>query len=70
MDVDRLDVGGFLGMGEKPVAIGFDKLAFMADKDGKKYLYTQFTKEQLEAQPAYDKGTYTEKRDEQRLIVQ
>ena len=65
-----LDVGGFLGMGEKPVAIGFDKLAFMTDKDGNKYLYTKFTKEQLEAQPAYDKGTYTEKRDEQRLIVQ
>jgi sporulation protein YlmC with PRC-barrel domain len=65
-----LDVGGFLGMGEKPVAIGFDKLAFMTDKDGNKYLYTKFTKEQLEAQPAYDKGTYTEKRDDQRLIVQ
>jgi hypothetical protein len=42
----------------------------MTDKDGNKYLYTKFTKEQLEAQPAYDKGTYTEKRDEQRLIVQ
>jgi len=65
-----LDVGGFLGMGEKPVAVGFDKLAFMTDKDGNKYLYTKFTKEQLEAQPAYDKGTYTEKRDEQRLTVQ
>ena len=65
-----LDVGGFLGMGEKPVAVGFDNLAFMTDKDGNKYLYTKFTKEQLEAQPAYDKGTYTEKRDEQRLIVQ
>ena len=47
-----------------------DKLAFMTDKDGKKYLYTNFTKEQLDAQPAYDKGSYAEKRDEQRLIVQ
>ena len=27
-------------MGEKPVAVGFDKLAFMTDKDGNKYLYT------------------------------
>ena len=63
VDAVILDVGGFLGMGEKPVAIGFEKLAFMTDKDGKKYLYTKFTKEQLEAQPAYDKGTYTEKRD-------
>jgi len=41
----------------------------MTDKDGKKYLYTSFTKEQLEAQPAYDKGSYAEKRDQQRLIV-
>jgi len=63
-----VDVGGFLGVGEKPVAVGFDNLAFMTDKDGKKYLYTNFTKEQLEAQPAYDKASYVEKRDEQRLM--
>ena len=49
VDAVIIDVGGFLGVGEKPVAVGFDKLAFMADKDGKKYLYTNFTKEQLEA---------------------
>jgi hypothetical protein len=42
----------------------------MTDKDGKKYLYTDFTKEQLEAQAAYDKGSYTQKRDEQRLMLQ
>jgi hypothetical protein len=41
----------------------------MADKDGNKYLYTNFTKEQLDAQPAYDESTYAENRDEQRLIV-
>ena len=70
VDAVIIDVGGFLGVGEKPVAVGFDKLAFMTDKDGKKYLYTKFTKEQLDAQPAYDKGTYAEKRDEQRLMVQ
>ena len=70
VDAVIIDVGGFLGMGEKPVAIGFEKLVFMTDKDGKKYLYTTFTKEQLEAHPAYDKSTYAEKRDEQRLMVQ
>ena len=70
VDAVIIDVGGFLGIGEKPVAVGFDKLAFMTDKDGNKYLYTKFTKEQLDAQPAYDKGTYAEQRDEQRLIVQ
>ena len=70
VDAIVIDVGGFLGMGEKPVAVGFDKLAFMTDNDGNKYLYTTLTKEQLEAQPGYEKGTYSEKRDQQRLIVQ
>ena len=69
-DAVIVDVGGFLGIGEKEVAIGMDNLKFMTDKDGKKYLYTTFTKEQLEAQTAYDKGSYAEKRDQQRLIVQ
>ncbi|RUM97678.1 PRC-barrel domain containing protein [Pseudaminobacter arsenicus] len=65
-----LDVGGFLGVGEKKVAVGMDNLSFMTDKDGNKYLYTTFTKEQLDAQPAYDESTYAEKRDEQRLMMQ
>lgn len=68
-DAVIVNVGGFLGIGEKEVAVGLDNLKFMTDKDGKKYLYTTFTKEQLEAQPAYDKGSYAEKRDQQRLIV-
>jgi sporulation protein YlmC with PRC-barrel domain len=70
IDAVVVDVGGFLGIGEKPVAIGMDKLKFMADKDGNQYLYTNFTKEQLEAQAAYDKGSYADKRDEQRMILQ
>jgi hypothetical protein len=69
-DAVIVDVGGFLGIGEKEVAVGMDNLKFMTDKDGKKYLYTTFTKEQLQAQTAYDKGSYAEKRDQQRLIVQ
>ncbi|TIO09643.1 PRC-barrel domain-containing protein [Mesorhizobium sp.] len=68
-DAVIVDVGGFLGVGEKEVAVGMDNLKFMTDKDGKKYLYTTFTKEQLEAQVAYDKGSYAEKRDEQRMIM-
>ena len=70
VDAVIIDVGGFLGIGEKPVAVGFDKLTFMTDKDGNKYLYTTFTKEQLDAQTAYDKGSYAEQRDKQRLMVQ
>ena len=69
-DAVIVDVGGFLGIGEKEVAVGMDNLKFMTDKDGNKYLYTTFTKEQLEAQTAYDKGSYAEQRDQQRMIVQ
>ena len=68
-DAVIVDVGGFLGIGEKEVAVGMDNLKFMTDKDGNKYLYTTFTKEQLEAQTAYDKGSYAQQRDQQRLIV-
>jgi sporulation protein YlmC with PRC-barrel domain len=68
-DAVIVDVGGFLGIGEKEVAVGMDNLKFMTDKDGKKYLYTAFTKQQLEAQAAYDKGSYAEKRDQQRMIL-
>ncbi|TPN49313.1 MULTISPECIES: PRC-barrel domain-containing protein [unclassified Mesorhizobium] len=68
-DAVIVDVGGFLGIGSKEVAVGMDNLKFMTDKNGKKYLYTTFTKEQLQAQTAYDKGSYAEKRDQQRMIV-
>lgn len=69
IDAYVIDVGGFLGMGEKKVAVGSDNLAFMVDADGNKYLYTNFNKEQLEAQPAYDASSWAAKRDEQRLII-
>jgi sporulation protein YlmC with PRC-barrel domain len=69
VDAVIVDVGGFLGMGEKQVAVGLDKLKFMADKDGNRYLYTNFTKAQLEAQTAYDKGTYAQNRDKQRIVI-
>ena len=69
IDAIIIDVGGFLGLGEKPVAVGMDNLSFMTDKDGDKYLYTNLTKEQLEAQPAFDKSTWAENRDSQRMIV-
>lgn len=71
-DVDAIivDVGGFLGMGAKEVALGMDNLEFMRDADGNMYLYTQFTEEQLEAQPEYDEATFAEQRDDQLLIHQ
>lgn len=65
-----IDVGGFLGIGEKQVAVGMDNLQFLSDEDGDYYLYTEFTEEQLEAQPEYDEATWAEGRDDQRLILQ
>lgn len=69
VDAVIMDVGGFLGMGEKPVAVGMDNLTFMTDENGKRYLYTAFTKEQLDAAPAYDEAAYAGKRDEMRIVV-
>lgn len=67
VDAIIIDVGGFLGIGEKQVAVGFDNLKFLQDEDGDRYLYTSFTKEQLEAQPEYNKDTWEAQRDQQRL---
>jgi hypothetical protein len=67
VDAIIIDVGGFLGIGEKQVAVGMDALKFMQDEDGDRYLYTTFTKEQLDAQPAYDEATWETQRDQQRL---
>jgi sporulation protein YlmC with PRC-barrel domain len=69
IDAVLVDVGGFLGIGEKQVALGMDNLQFMADEDGDLYLYTNLSKEQLEAQPAYDESGYAENRDEMRMNV-
>lgn len=69
IDAIILDVGGFLGIGEKEVAIGMDRLEFMRDENGDRYLYTPFTQEQLEAQPEYDETTYAEGRDQMRMVV-
>ena len=69
VDTVIVDVGGFLGIGEKEVAVGMENLKFMTDKNGNRYLYTNFTKDRLEAQPAYNKATYAQNRDKQRIIV-
>lgn len=58
-----LDVGGFLGIGEKPVAIAFKDLKIVADANRNLYLHTGFTKAQLESAPTYDKNTYASNPD-------
>ena len=49
----EVDVGGFLGMGEKPVAVSFDSLRVRRDDDGTLFVRVNATKEQLEQAPAY-----------------
>lgn len=47
-------VGGFLGMGEKNVALAFDQLSFARDNDNDLVVTTMATKESLQAAPAYE----------------
>lgn len=49
-------VGGFLGMGEKDVALKFADLKFAKDNDNDLVVTTNMTKDTLQAAPAYDKS--------------
>jgi sporulation protein YlmC with PRC-barrel domain len=69
VDAMIVDVGGFLGIGEKPVAIGFDNLTIRQDESGAFYVYTDFTREELESAPDYDEASYDEERDTMRLTM-
>lgn len=62
-----IDVGGFLGIGEKPVALDASELQVMRNGDGAYRIFTQFTQEQLEQQPAYDEASYASNRDQMLL---
>ncbi len=48
-------VGGFLGLGEKDVAIPIDKITASKDADNKLTLKIAATKQELEAAPAFDR---------------
>lgn len=50
-----VNVGGFLGLGEKPVAVTFDELQILQEQDGDDVrIYIDSTQERLEAQPEYE----------------
>lgn len=50
-----VDVGGFLGMGEKPVAVSLESMTISKQTEGGDLrVYVDATKEQLEAMPDYD----------------
>jgi hypothetical protein len=48
-----IGVGGFLGMGEKNVAIPFDSLSFTTDAKGKRVVTIPLSKENLHAAPSF-----------------
>ncbi|RUS59813.1 PRC-barrel domain containing protein [Pseudorhodobacter sp. E13] len=51
-----VDVGGFLGLGEKPVALSLSELSILRSDNGDDIrVYVSQTKEQLEAMPDYVK---------------
>mgnify|MGYP000244279966 CR=1 FL=1 len=48
-----IDVGGFLGLGAKPVAVPASDLDFMRDEHGDVHAVTTWTKDQLEQMPEH-----------------
>jgi sporulation protein YlmC with PRC-barrel domain len=48
-----IGVGGFLGLGEKNVAVPFDSLSFTADASGKRVVTVPLSKERLQAAPEF-----------------
>ncbi|PZR01020.1 MAG: photosystem reaction center subunit H [Cereibacter sphaeroides] len=48
-----VDVGGFLGIGAKPVLMSRDKIQFMRDEDGTVHGVTSWTKAQLRDLPEH-----------------
>jgi sporulation protein YlmC with PRC-barrel domain len=63
IDAVVVDVGGFLGIGAKSVAIAFDALDFRADENGNIYVYSAFTEDQFQAAAEYVKDDYEKNRD-------
>ena len=58
-----VDVGGFLGMSEKPVAIDAAQLEVLRASNGSMIIRTPFTQERLEAQVTYEAKGYKANRD-------
>lgn len=48
-----VDIGGFLGMGARPVMLGWDSLRMVSDKNGKLVAVANLTREQLQQMPEY-----------------
>lgn len=63
-----IDVGGFLGIGAKPVAVAYDRLEVRQNADAELVVVTGFTQEQLEGAPEYSEEAYGQ--DPQSVLVE
>ena len=52
-----IGVGGFLGIGEKNVALNFSDIDW-AEKEGDRWIVVNATKEQLQSMPAFDRNAF------------
>jgi sporulation protein YlmC with PRC-barrel domain len=70
IDAVIIDFGGFLGIGTKEVAVGFENLNFLANEAGdNRALVLNVTREQMEQAVAFNRDTYPAERENQRLSV-
>lgn len=53
-----LSVGGFLGIGDKLVAVPWKSFQHLKDEDGDTYMTLDTTKEQLEKAPGFDQDNW------------
>ncbi|MEQ8306791.1 MAG: PRC-barrel domain-containing protein [Hoeflea sp.] len=64
-----IDVGGFLGMGEKPVAISPENLDIRSDNNGEIVVFTPLTETEFENHQEYSEEEYEANRDSVIMIV-
>ena len=69
IDAVIVEFGGFIGIGTKHVAIAYEGLKFMVGPSNERYLVVNVTKDQLNAQPDYNKDDYATNRDKERLVL-
>jgi sporulation protein YlmC with PRC-barrel domain len=70
IDAIIIDFGGFLGIGVKQVAVAYENLRFLRDEGDNLILMLNLTREQMEQAPEFNRDTYAQEREGQRVIVQ
>lgn len=58
-----VDVGGFLGFGEKPVAVATNSLDILVNAQGDLLIESNLTREELDSEPAFDHEAYANGED-------